>query len=419
MTIKRRTFLAGLAGTVAAGCAPDLTGSFPLGVAAGDADASGALLWTRYTRFDPLHVRVWPEYGDAQRALELPAPVIEGFSMVAVEDLQPGTWHWYRFVSEDGEESPLGRFRTALAPDALERITIGATSCIKAGHSYAALGRAAERTDLDAFIFLGDAVYTDGARSVADFRDKWEEGLRGADYQALRGSTSLVALWDDHEVRNNWEGDTVDPTLLANARRAFLEHQPLRRDEDHPLRYWRTMKWGRTAELFVLDGRSERNRGRAEYLSPEQLDWLVKGVQESDARFKLVLNCVPIGTFDQAFFTPFNDDNWQGFPAQRTQLLEGLEAKGTEGVIVVSGDFHLACFGRVAKEGPGARTFEALVGPGANAPNPLPTYPRGDPWEWSSALSNYTSFELDPQAGKATVRYHAGDGRTLFERVIG
>lgn len=417
MTLKRRTFLAGLAGTVAAGCAPDLSGAFPLGVAAGDADAHGALLWTRYARFDPLQLRVWPENGDDGRALELPAPVVDGFAMVEVDQLSPGTWHRYGFVSETGEESPLGRFRTALAPGALERITIAATSCIKAGHSYAALGRAAERTDLDAFVFLGDAVYTDGASSLADFRDKWEDGLKGADYRALRGSTSLVALWDDHEVRNNWEGDSVDPTLLSNARRAFLEHQPVRRDEANPLRYWRSLKWGRTAELFVLDGRSERNRARGEYLSPEQLDWLVKGVQESEATFKLVLNAVPIGTFDSAFFTPFNDDNWQGFPVQRAALLEGIEA-GTSGVIVVSGDFHLGCFGRIAKTGPGARTFEALVGPGANAPNPLPTYPRGDPWEWSSAMMNYTSFELDPHTRQATVRFHAGDGRTLFERVI-
>lgn len=416
--LGRRAVLAGLAATGAAACAPRLTEPFPLGVAAGDAGPDGAVLWTRSDAATALTVRVWPE-ADPAAALELPAPVADRSALVTVTGLAPGTWHRYRFVSAAGEESPVGRFRTAPAPDALAPLVFGATCCIKRGHSSAALGQAAARADLDAFIFLGDAVYTDGAATLDDFRGEWARGLEGADYQALRGATSLVAAWDDHEVRNNWAGDTVPPALLGAATRAFLEHQPLRLDPAQPGRFWRALRWGRTAELFVLDGRSERSRARDEYLSPAQLDWLVSSVQASDAVFKLVLNTVPIGSFDSAFFAPFNDDNWQAYPAQRARLLEGLEAGGGEGVIVLSGDFHLACLGRAARSGPGARTTEVLVGPGANAPNPLPTYPRGDPWEWSSAVNNYTSFALDPAARRAVVRFHAGDGRVLHERALG
>ena len=418
--LHRRTVLAGLAGAFAtAGCGPRLELSFPLGVASGDAVADGALLWTHYTGEDALDVVVWPETEDLATPRREPAPDAEGFAVVELSGLEPGTWYLFRFESTLGQLSPTGRFRTALAPDALEVITFGATSCIKHGHSYATLARAAERTDLDAFIFLGDAVYTDGASSLADFRRKWADGLRGPEYLALRGSTSLITQWDDHEVRNNWEGDTVKPELIGSARRAFLEHQPLRQDTTRPLRFWRSLQWGRTAELFILDARSERDRARGHYLSPEQLEWLIQGVAASPATFKLILNTVPIGAFDQPFFAPFNDDNWQGFPEQREALLRGLEKAGTPGVLFVSGDFHFACFGRTAKQGPGSTLFEALVGPGANKPNPLPAYPSGDPWEFSSAVNNYTTFELDPFSREATIRYHAGDGRLLFKRVVG
>jgi hypothetical protein len=34
-------------------------------------------------------------------------------------------------------------------------------------------------------------------------------------------------------------------------------------------------------------------------------------------------------------------------------------------------------------------------------------------------VNNYTSFRLDPFTGQALIRYHAGDGRTLFERAVG
>ena len=100
-------------------------------------------------------------------------------------------------------------------------------------------------------------------------------------------------------------------------------------------------------------------------------------------------------------------------------VLRSLEESGATGIFFLSGDFHLASFGRVAKEGPGSTLFEALVGPAANAPNPLPAYPSGEPWEFSSAINNYTSFELDPFTRKATVRYHSGDGTIIFERVVG
>lgn len=418
--LSRRTVLAGLAGALATtGCAPQTTVPFPLGVAAGDATPGGALLWTHFTGWDALEVVVWHEGDELTPPLRQAAPSEEGFAVVEVAGLQAGTWYLFRFQSEEGVRSPQGRFRTALAADALEVLTFGATSCIKHGFSYDTLARASERSDLDAFIFLGDAVYTDGASTLGDFRRKWGQGLGGPEYAALRGSTSLIAQWDDHEVRNNWEGDTVNPNLLANARRAFLEHQPIRQDAARPLRFWRTLTWGRTVEFFILDGRSERDRALHQYLSPEQLEWLISGVTASPATFKLILNTVPIGAFDSPFFKPFSEDNWQGYPEQREALLSGLEASGATGVIFVSGDFHFACFGRVAKEGPGSSLFEALVGPGAQSPNPLPAYPSGDPWEFSSAVNNYTSFELDPFTRKARVRYHAGDGRILFERTVG
>lgn len=417
MTLRRRTVLGGLisAGLGACTTPGPADSRFPLGVASGDATSEGSLLWTCFTGSGPLEVVLWAEEEGEARAQRFVATTVDSFVRVESPRLNSGTWYRFRFEPETGSASPEGRFRTALGPNDLESITIGATCCINAGFATDALARAAERTDLDAFVLLGDAVYADGARSLADFRRAWRRGLASPDYQALRGSTSLVTQWDDHELSNNWGADTVPADMLDAARRAFLEHQPLRTNSDAPHRFWRSLRWGRTAELFVIDGRSERNRAQGQYLSPEQEAFLVDGVRRSDAAFKLVLNTVPIGAFDSPFFAPFNDDNWQGFPEARRRFLEGLDGTGA---IILSGDFHFACFGQVATSGPGATLFEALVGPGAQGPNPLPSYPSGPPWEFSSALNNYTSFELNPFTGEATVRYHAGDGSVFFERVI-
>src|SRR5205823_3695812 len=99
---------------------------------------------------------------------------------------------------------------------------------------------------------------------------------------------------------------------------------------------------------------------------------------------------------------------WQAFGEQRQRVLDGIDASGATGVIFLSGDFHLASVGRVSASGPGSRLLEALVGPGAQGANPLPSYPGGPQWDWSSGINNYTSFELNPATREARVRYHAG-----------
>ena len=415
MKLGRREVLVGL-GAVAAGCATQgPTGAFPLGVATGDAGPEGAILWTFSPGASALSTLVWRESEGADRATRRDVTPDEGFALVELDGLDAATWYRYRFERPSGEASAEGRFRTALAADSSAPLIIGATSCIKSGYSYAALARAAERTDLDAFIFLGDAVYTDGSSSVADFRSKWADGLGAPEYLALRGSTSLITQWDDHEVRNDWNGDTVDPKLRATARKVFLEHQPMRAGS----KLWRKLSWGKTAELFVLDCRSERDAKNGNYISPEQLDWLTRGLVESQAVFKLVLNTVPIGSFDTPFFAPFNGDNWQGFPKQRNELLQAIDDSGVKGVIFLSGDFHLASSGQVSRSGPGSTLPEFLVGPGAQGPNPVPSYPGPPQWDFSSAVNNYTTFELDPLTGVATVRYHSGQGLVIFEKQVG
>jgi alkaline phosphatase D len=288
------------------------------------------------------------------------------------------------------------------------------SSCARQTESLAPLAVVAEQYPVDAYLTLGDSVYADGATSLADYRAKWRGALARRPNRLLRAATSLIATWDDHEVRNDASADRLSPAQLDAARAAFFEHQPVRTDA--PNRIWRSLRWGLTAEIFVLDCRGERNHATFDYVSPEQLAWLKAGLAASPATFKLIMNSVPISNYPGAFYAPFADDRWQGWPRQRTDLLSFIdEHRG--GVLWLTGDFHMGVAGRVALAGPGAEQLEIAAGPaGSNLPNPALSYPSPPQFDFASAVNNVVVLDLTPDTNSARVRFVAGDARVLFDR---
>lgn len=144
---------------------------------------------------------------------------------------------------------------------------------------------------------------------------------------------------------------------------AFFDHQPIRRDPAAPERLWRSFRWGRTLELFVLDCRSERAPSAHRYLSSDQREWLVDGLRRSTAMFKLILNSAPIGRLPAAVDevrTP--RDRREAFSADRAAELAAGQRAG--GVWWLSGDFHVGAVGRVEMRSGVNRTREVLMGAG-------------------------------------------------------
>jgi alkaline phosphatase D len=426
---SRRTLLkaltsVGALGVVGCGGEPALTGTgpFPLGVASGEVTPYSALVWTRYDGVLPLQVVVWREQEEGRQVHSQLVTAREGgFVLLEVGDLEPGTRYAYAFHELGGARSRTGHFRTAIAFDALEPLRIGATSCTNYRRSMGTLEHAGSREDLDLFLMLGDAVYADGASTLAEFRLKWEHTLRVPGQQMVRAAHAMLATWDDHEFQNDWAGETLAADRFERASDAFFEHVPMRRLAEHPRRLWRRVRWGRTAEIFILDCRGERRpstrRGPdAEYISPEQMRWLKGALQESTATFKLIMNSVPISNFEGALFQTTAHDRWEGYPAQRREILEHIDSQRIEGVLWVAGDFHMASMGRVSPSGPGSRQLEFLVGPGANFSNPAPSYPTLPQFDWASGVNNYAVLDLEPHGRTVEVTYHDATGRVVQQR---
>lgn len=414
-------------GSLAPGALPPNAAYFPAGVWSGDALPDGAVIGTRCRaprelRARGVELRVYELHAELAPRLAHSAtyePDEAGFVYADVRGLTPHAVHRYVFRTSDGARSAIGWVRTAPPEDATPVVHFVGTSCtnVRFG-SFPSHVHAARCEPMDFWIHAGDHAYCEGARTADEFRERYAAHWSTVGLRALHAAAGSYVTWDDHEVANNWSPETVPRGLVENARRVMFEHAPIRRDRDDPFhtRLWRSYRWGRTLELFVLDCRGERRRRglrTPEYVSREQLEWVTSAVRASPARFKLVVNSVPVSHFG-GLFEVARLDCWLGYPEQREAFLRGLS--GVRGMYLLSGDFHIGIAGRVERSGPYSDMHEFLLGPGGSYPNPAAGSLAGPQWDFVTSLFGYTRFTLDPDAGALTVAFVDDGGHELFRK---
>jgi alkaline phosphatase D len=224
---------------------------------------------------------------------------------------------------------------------------------------------------------------------------KYRLNLGQKPWANARGATSYYAHWDDHEFINDFarsqsifpeEGGNVvfdGEQLYKNGVKAFRNYNPITYSAQNGI--YRTFRWGKNLQLFFLDERSFRS-AKADYggacdnppgsgspdlaptaplatrtlfsaivpalktpppaaclaaindpnrtmLGQRQRETFEKAVKDSSATFKVVINEVPIQQF---YALPY--DRWEGYAAERTQLLNFL--KGIKNVVFLTTDVH-------------------------------------------------------------------------------
>lgn len=449
-TLDRRTVLKslglGAAGVGVSGCGPgglpasaqrpvfpqawegvgvEDAGAFPQGVQCGDPHPSSVVLWTRTTSAAVEVVVARGVDGQWSEPEAVPCQVVEGGFVHIAVDFEADQPFAYQFRDSDGRCSRVGYARSAPANDSAVTVVVGATSCASQGHGdFPSMPATLSRGPMDLWCWLGDTLYNDGVTTTAGYRANWQRQLATDGFQAVLGSTACVYTWDDHEVDNDW-GDTafgqpVDPARLEVAYKAFFDHTPTRKDPESPRQIYRSFRMGRTAEIFVLDCRGERDEEGGVYISEAQMTWLLEGLAASTATWKVILNSVPITDLPDVYdIEQVIRDRWEGYPDQRERLLSFIQDEGLTGVLFVSGDVHHATFCRVdAEGGPGHRVFEVFTGPAGSTRNILGNLiGDGEQYVWSAAVWSCTRFELHP-LGFASIEVVGEEGEIWLEAVI-
>ncbi|WBB66157.1 alkaline phosphatase D family protein [Micromonospora sp. WMMD812] len=411
--MDRRRFLAGVAGVAGvaalaqlpadrAAAAPRPAGGdypFTLGVASGDPTATGAVLWTRLAPkpFEPgggmpsRRVGVRWEIARDERFRRVvrsgtawALPELSHAVHVDVEGLESDREWFYRFRYRD-DVSMVGRTRTAPRETAtVAGLAFAFASCQRWDEGYFPSYAHLAREDLDLVLHLGDYVYEYGIPADGGYRrtpvpeqlrpaprslDQWRMryALVKSDpqLQAAHLAFPWMVTWDDHEVQNDYantqsqyEGDIT--ALRVAAYQAWYEHQPVRvaRPGAGGLRIYRRLRWGRLAQLDLVDGRQyrsvppsgwgeapagpEQNDPSVTMLGAAQERWLYDGFARTSSRWNILGSNVMMGRLDHDGDAGdmLWHDAWDGFPAARRRLTDAWVRHGVPNPVVVTGDWH-------------------------------------------------------------------------------
>src|SRR5882724_4841466 len=355
--MNRRDFLkslalAGVAGPVLwsqTGCAPamiraDATTGLSLGYVSGDVTANSALIWLRAEPGSQVSLQYAkdPRLETFLSTSEYPvSPEHDFTAMISLESLAAGTRYYYRAEVKGKMPGHIASFVTAPRPDDDAKVTFCFSADTRESYKPFMVMNAVRAQHPDFFIHLGDTIYADRngtARQLSEFWAKYRTNRDDLSSQYCFNETSVYVTWDDHEVADNY---LPDNPLAPIGRKAFLDYWPIRHPSGEPERIYRSVRWGRGVELFILDARQYRDRKKSTMLGKAQKQWLFDGIAKSTALFKFVVTSVPMAGG--------GSDRWDGYPKEREQILRYINDQKLRGVYFFSGDMHYAGITKIPK----------------------------------------------------------------------
>lgn len=409
MRLPRRRFLAG---SLAAGAIASPIGivrgqplafasdPFTLGVASGSPREDSVVLWTRLAP-RPLEgggmpdspVTVDWQVAEDEKFARLAAqgtaqatPTEAHAVHVEAKGLRPGRHYWYRFRAGNAL-SAIGRTRTAPAAGSTpSRFRFAFASCAQYEQGYFAAYRDMASRDLDLVVHLGDYIYEKswGSRLVRqhavgipttlpEFRDRYALYKLDPDLQAAHAAFPWLAIWDDHEVADDYANDrsytTRDPAqfmkMRAAAYQAYYEHLPLpasARPRGPFATIYERYRFGDMLDVMLLDDRQyrsppacvgdarpgtvadcpERTLEARTMLGSQQEQWLDHQIASAKARWTIVAQQTLMAELDRPNEGGhrFWMDGWDGYPNARRRLLDSIAAHKPRNPVVIGGDRH-------------------------------------------------------------------------------
>jgi alkaline phosphatase D len=201
------------------------------------------------------------------------------------------------------------------------------------------------------------------AATLAEYRMRYATYRSDVDLQAAHAAHPFIAVWDDHEIINDWwrggapshrpaRGEWA--ARLASGLQAYREWMPVRETGAGTFQLYRSFRFGRLADLMMLDTRSFRDKQLPSrdaaladpartLMGTAQEEWLFAGLQRSQregATWRLLGQQTMFSPLSPPGVPPQNTDVWDGYPAARRRVFDLLEKSRLSNVAILTGDIH-------------------------------------------------------------------------------
>lgn len=230
------------------------------------------------------------------------------------------------------------------------------------------------------------------AMGLADYRAIYQTYRRDPNLQWAFEQHTWIIVWDDHETADDSYWDYEQDTLGApehpyttqayrfqnpqqqlrqlrfDAQQAWIEYVPARvqvnPEAKHPFDYlqmYRRFQIGDLMDLYMTDSRTYRSPQPCQTAKPtevctenqnadntmlgiEQRDWLIQGMSQSTAHWKVWGNQTLMGRLvvrpRQEAKIYVSHEAWDGYEYERAFIMQALKSAEISNLLVLTGDFH-------------------------------------------------------------------------------
>ncbi len=466
------------------------------GIASGDITSNSAVLWSKSNSTSRMNIEysLDPNFSNYTHNNILVDHTSEYSGHYKLTGLMPNSTYYYKIWFSDTynpsivSQKLVGKFKTAPLTDDEETVTFavggdlgGQGYCRKTNIGYHIFSVIKE-INPDFFVANGDMIYADDTcphngpkgikgwknipglypsvlnssvdwNNISDVRPiylaHWDYNKADKHYQNLYSNIPIYSQPDDHEVADNYDGNsefykepfknrTGYKNIVYEGLRSFFIYSPLESYTEEPHRIYRSFNWGLYADIFLLDSHQYRSASdipetslsNKTLLGKPQLEWLKKSVINSNATWKIILNDVPV-TIPHCFTDQETNqsrcDNWATdnkskatFTKERTDFMSYLDKSNIKNVIFIVTDVHHPANVLVDHDfdgdGDKLKFYELLSGPLSaypNIPQPLDPTINATYLYRDSGFFNFGLYEIKKHSDNKThliSHVYTGDG---------
>ena len=263
---------------------------------------------------------------------------------IVIDGLNPDTQYYYRVLIDGNrpsyaDDSPSQMFRTA--PAVPSRFSIATGSCARVAEDpHQLIWKIVERRNPDLFFWLGDNIYGDSPRAEI-LAEEYRRQRDVETFYPVGIRIPQLAIWDDHDFGANDSDRRFEGKDLSLEVFKRYWANPGYGTEQAPGVFF-NYEYGGVDFMFLdvrfyRDPNDEPDHADKTMLGARQKAWLKEALLRSDAPFKVLVS----GSGWSGSKGP-GGDSWSSFLHERNELFDFIRDNSVTGVVLVSGDTHVA-----------------------------------------------------------------------------